>query len=48
MSNAPTMQAVDRFLSGLFEQPGFLTWWQQEGREVFTEDFREYAERAAP
>lgn len=46
--NAPTLNAVSRFISGLFEHSGVVTWWHEQGRGVFTEDFRGYVERSAP
>jgi hypothetical protein len=45
--NAPTLSAVSSFISGLFRNPGIVTWWQEQGRSAVTEDFREYVDRVA-
>lgn len=45
--NAPTLSAVTRFISDMFEHPGVGAWWREQGRVVFTEDFRLYVEHAA-
>ena len=45
--NAPTLNAVSRFISVLFSHPGIVAWWQEQGRAAVTEDFRDYVDHAA-
>ena len=45
--DTPTLSARDRSISNLFEHAGIKIWWQNQGRSVFAEDFRDYVERVA-
>ena len=42
-----SLEAVDRFITDLFRQPGVAEWWLKRGRAAVAKDWGDYVERLA-